>query len=146
SKYLGKLLSLKLDKCNIDKADAALIASLASLSTLTTLSLADNTYIGSEGVQAIVNSPYLTHLTELNLAKTMMGAEGAKAVAASPYLTNLQLLNLSENYLINGLEDIFASDHLPKLTMLDLAGLRWVWNETPIATFQKIAASGKLTT
>jgi hypothetical protein len=55
--------------------------------------------IGDEGVQALLSSPHLTHLTTLRLRGNAIGPVGAQALSASPHLACLTTLDLGMNYL-----------------------------------------------
>ncbi|MEM1347824.1 MAG: leucine-rich repeat domain-containing protein, partial [Myxococcota bacterium] len=53
--------------------------------------------LGNEGAKAIVASPLLALLTELDLVGNRITDDGAKAIAASPHLTHLTELYLTDN-------------------------------------------------
>ena len=116
------------------------------LANLTSLRLYAS-FPGDEGVTAITRSPYLTRLTELDVAQHAMGfttdgvralaewpglarlsvlrlnvdAEGAAVLAASPYLSGLRHLGLSRGQAGDeGAAVLAASPHLAGLCVLDL--------------------------
>jgi uncharacterized protein (TIGR02996 family) len=99
---------------------AALLAS-PYLRHLTELDLAV-TEQGTAGVKALTASNLLAQLTSLNLGGNDIGDAGVAALAASPRAANLTALMLSGNEITAaGVRALAASRHITKLTVLDLA-------------------------
>ena len=106
----------------------ACLATTPALATLRSLDVSSNE-LRDEDAVAIVESPYLSSLEQLNLARNayynnswwnMFGA-----IRASPHLTSLTSLNLSENNVYGKVNELVQAEHLPRLTRLylDRAGI-----------------------
>jgi uncharacterized protein (TIGR02996 family) len=99
---------------------AARLAGLPFLAHLTALSISGR--LGGEGLAALLGSPHLRRLRELDLGAAGIGEAGARALAAWPGLARLSILGLSGNAIGDGgAGALAASPHLAGLTDLRLA-------------------------
>jgi uncharacterized protein (TIGR02996 family) len=131
SPYLGRLTNLNLFDTGlvtcaggngIGLSLSCIQALLASphLPNLTDLDISGNS-LGTGAVCALAASPALARLTSLDLFGNGVGDGGAAALAASPYVAGLRKLMLGRNGIGDeGCRALAASPHLARLTTLDL--------------------------
>jgi hypothetical protein len=99
---LARCAHVKLVRCGIGPAGAALLAGSSAAATIINLSLDDNP-IGDEGAVALASAPRLTSLTWVHLANCGIGKKGIEAIARSPNFAGLWELDLHGNYSDAGL-------------------------------------------
>ena len=87
------------------------------------LDLSGNT-LGDQGPMLLARSPYLGRLDALDLGFTDLGDAGLKALADSPALGGLRSLRLNDNPGLGaaGIRAVAESAHLGELADLDLSG------------------------
>lgn len=92
------------------------------LQHLTSLSICNPAYrpIGAEGARIIVHSANLAGLRGLNLGGHDLGARGGEVLAGGPYPTQLIELDLSNNNIAGGVRFLAASRQLVHLESLNL--------------------------
>jgi uncharacterized protein (TIGR02996 family) len=123
---LETLSGLNLYRCDPAADGVAVLAGIARLGQLATLNLNGNreedvNRLGSAGVRALAESPYLGRLRSLSLAENGLAAEDLLSLVA-PWLSGLQRLNLRSNRLHDrGAEILPAVRPVPALTHLALA-------------------------
>ncbi len=117
-----RILDLRLDIRKIDDGGCGYLADSPYLTHLTRLDLSSNG-IGPEGVAALAGSANLRHLRLLDLYHNRIGTEWARALQRSPYLGRLTHLNLNGAGLgAEGVEALADSPNLAYVLELDLRG------------------------
>jgi uncharacterized protein (TIGR02996 family) len=117
---------------------AARLAALPFLGHLTALSLGGD--LGAKGVAALLESPHLTRLRELDLGACHLGEAGARAVADWPLLGRLTALHLSGN----GIGDAGARALAESPGTAGLTSLRLAANDITAVGASALAASPHL--
>jgi uncharacterized protein (TIGR02996 family) len=109
------------DLCRLTLTDARAMARWPLLGRIRRLSL---NWLGQGGLPALtalLDSPHLVGLLDLNLKSCGISDAGAKVVAASPHLTGLESLYLDCNDIGNaGVRALARSPHLPRKLVLDI--------------------------
>jgi uncharacterized protein (TIGR02996 family) len=125
SPVLDRLMSLSLGLFDLTPETAIYLSTSPRLGNLRGLHLTrsrdDGSGIGSEGVHAIADSPFLGRLHTLYLLGNGISDAGVQFLSASPHLGHLTTLNLGGNHITDeGVEALCASRHLEGLRHLDL--------------------------
>ena len=95
----GNLRRLSLPFCDLYPPDAATLFTLPLMEGLDHLDLRDNSHLGVDGVEALVERGVLRGLRVLNLASTYPGVPGVRALTATGGLAGVRWLDLSANRL-----------------------------------------------
>jgi uncharacterized protein (TIGR02996 family) len=83
--------------------------------------------MGDAGLSRLLGSRNLSGLRRLNLSQCYLTDRGIAGLAASPILAQLEALNLGYNYLgLPGVQALFQSPHWGKLRSLTLAGNHYI--------------------
>jgi uncharacterized protein (TIGR02996 family) len=97
------------------------LAACPHLAGLASLDLSHQFDLHDREIAILAASPYLTHLTALDIGYTMLGDVGLGALAASPYLARLTRLTVSFGQTTSkGIAALTTSKHLAQLRHLAL--------------------------
>ncbi|EFC43269.1 leucine rich repeat family protein [Naegleria gruberi] len=115
SKHITKLEKLYLCKGSIDVNGCEMLSMCENLVNLKFLLIGSNP-LGDEGVYALVNSPYITKLLDLDLFSVGLTDEGVKSIVQSNNLIHLEKLFLASNNITDiGAELLAVASNLKKL-------------------------------
>lgn len=129
--HLPKLTTLRLDLCGLGRRGGEALADMAALDGVKTLSISGASdlweghgkkpFLGPKGFAALVSSPHLATLEELNASLNAIGGGGARALARATHLAALRRVDLRANDIDDdGAAALIGAPHLEMVEILDL--------------------------
>jgi uncharacterized protein (TIGR02996 family) len=123
--FAHQLTDLDLGGTSLTDAGAKILAGCSQLKQLRRLVLGtrfgSGNRVGAEGTKALLTSPFLSSLTQVELSDNPIGAGGAEALAAWPWLANVRDLCLRQcNIGSEGLAALARSPHLGNVVYIEL--------------------------
>ncbi|KAG2373976.1 hypothetical protein C9374_011641 [Naegleria lovaniensis] len=118
---MKNLTSLELTEVGMNDQEASIFGKSELLKNLRELILKSND-IQADGIQHIVNNPYISQLRVLDLFDNSINDEGARQISNSKYLQNLTTLNIGVNDITHeGAHNVASSEYLKNLTSLSMS-------------------------
>lgn len=125
-RHLQGIETLDFNGCHLNDRALQQLLTSPHLERLTALHLNGND-INTPGLRALVQAPLFSHLRRLDLSRNRaIGDTAARLLAQANPANELNVLNLAGNNLtLNGLQELFRSTSLTKLTDLNVSGARF---------------------
>ncbi|HWG46152.1 MAG TPA: TIGR02996 domain-containing protein [Gemmataceae bacterium] len=126
--FLQFVETLDFRRCHLNDRSLQQLLTSPYLQRLSALDL-DGNGITTPGIQSLVHSSVFMHLRRLNLSRNAgVGDKAIHLLARSPHAESLEELGLAAtNATLEGLQNLFQSPHLPRLTSLNVARTRSWW-------------------